>query len=189
MNPARWLLALAALLGTPAAARDIDYAAIDAPGFARLAARLKIAPVTPLPPEAATVALTAAPAADHDVLPLGQYCVFRVNNPVSRLVAGLTPSAPAVAPRSAVAITAARSFRRCVEVGELNVRCITRVTLDATVTSGDQPARPLSVVVERDASIGGFCEDVAQGVGVVTREAVHQLISRALAGVGPVTSR
>jgi hypothetical protein len=37
------------------------------------------------------------------------------------------------------------------------------------------------VTVERDASIGGFCEDVAQGVGVITRQAVHELLTRAAA--------
>jgi hypothetical protein len=177
-----WALAVAAamLASAPAAAREVDYAAIEAQGFAALAARLKIAPITRLPPGAAGVALVAAAAADHDVLALGQYCVFGIRNPVTRLAALLAASPPQQ-PAVAVSITRARSFRRCMEVGELNVRCITRVTLDATVTRGDQPAQPVTVTVERDASIGGFCEDVAQGVGVITRQAVHELLTRAAA--------
>jgi hypothetical protein len=183
MNRRRLLVALAVgmALGGPAPAREVDYAAIDAQGFAATAARLKIAPVMPLPPGAAGVALAAQPAADHDVMALGQYCVFRITNPVTRLVAQLA-AAPPPAPAVSISITRARSFRRCVEVGELNVRCITRVTLDADVARSGQPARPLTVIVERDASIGGFCEDVARGVGVITRQAMHELLDRATAG-------
>jgi hypothetical protein len=168
-------------LAAPAAAREVNYAAIDTPGFAALAARLKIAPITVLPPGALPVGLTAAPAADHEVLRLGQYCDVVVMNPVSQLVA-LMAAPPPPSPLAEVAITRARSFRRCLELSEMNVRCITRVTLDASVTKPDHPTRPISVVVERDASVGGFCEELAQGVGVVTRQAVHELIAKAVAG-------
>jgi hypothetical protein len=175
-----WLL-VAAGLATPSVAREVNYAAIDTQGFAALAARLKIAPITSLPSGALPVTLTATPATDHEVLRLGQYCDVMIKNPVSQLVA-LMAAPPPQSPSAEVAITRARSFRRCLELSEMNIRCITRVTLDASVTRPDQPTHSLSVVVERDASVGGFCEDVAQGVGVVTRQALHELIAKAVAG-------
>lgn len=173
-------LLVAAWLASPAVAREVNYATIDAPGFTALAARLKIAPITALLPGPLPVVLTAAPAADHEVLRLGQYCDVTIINPVSQLVA-LMATPPPPSPSVEVAITRARSFRRCLELSEMNVRCITRVTLDADVTSSGQLKRPVTVIVERDASVGGFCEDVAQGVGVITRQAVHELIAKAVA--------
>ena len=175
-----WFLVVAAL-AMPAAAREVNYALVDAQGFTALAARLKIAPITTLPSGALLVRLTASPTTDHEVLRLGQYCDVVIQNPVSQLVA-LMAAPSTQLPSTEVAILRARSFRRCLELSEMNVRCITRVTLDATVTKADHPTQAISVVVERDASVGAFCEDVAKGVGVVTRQAVHELIAKALAG-------
>lgn len=183
------VLALA-LTASAGLAREIDYTKLDAVGFAATAQRLKIAPVSAAVPLARPLAVTVAAAADHETLALGIYCAaFDIANPVSRLMAMLAAEAasPAQAAQGEGAplrltVTTARSWRRCVEVGELNVRCITRVTLAGEVAAGEAAARPVTVSVERDASIGPFCEAMAQGVGVVTREAAQQLLAAATAG-------
>jgi hypothetical protein len=182
---AAWAL-MAFLLAGPAAADPVDYDVLDKAGHAAEAARLKIAPISALPTPARPVMISVDPAADHDVLPLAQLCAFGNANPVSdmvrRLVAQLPPSADASAPALQLRITQGRSSRRCVEVKELNMRCITRVVLGGEAQTGDQPPRPVQVVVERDAStVGPFCEGLARGTGIITREAAIQLLEKALA--------
>lgn len=186
---------LALLLATAAGARDVELQWLAPATFAKEAASLKI-PVSPVPvPGPFAIALTTAPGVDHETLRLGNYCsAYKVNTPMAAILTMVAAeaSAPAtpVPPQLGMTVASARSMSRCVEVKEYNYRCITRVTLtgEARVpASGEQPERavPLSVTVERDASVGGFCEYVARGVGLVSREAAQQLVAAAQAAAKP----
>lgn len=181
------LAGLAALaLPALANARSVDYslppAAIIAGGQ-----ELKITPLTSeLHPAIRIDTVTAAPAVDHVNLSLARFCsAYKVENPISQLFAALkaewnaAADSAAGAPLTPVRLTidSASSYRRCVEVAEMNVRCITKVRIAGTVTSGDAGA-PVAVTgeAERDASVGGLCGNLARGVGVVSREAAIALM-------------
>jgi hypothetical protein len=183
----RRLLVVALALAGPAAGRVVDYAELDQARFEADAARLKIQPISGAPAAPArTLVVELDPSINHETLALGLACSFyEVQNPMSVLFSQLLAEAgPAAAPDGArleARVTRARSWRRCVEVGEMNYRCITRVMLTGSVPNGGGEARAISVSVERDASIGGLCENLAQGVGVVSREAALQFIAAAQA--------
>lgn len=182
------LLALAALAAMPASAREVDVARLTPDGFVKDAANLKIAVTAPAAPGPYALTVTAAPATDHETLRLGLYCsAYQVRTPMTAILKLVAAEASlAAGPVLAVSVTGARSMSRCVELKEYNVRCITRVTVtgEATLPAlGDAaPGRaPLSVTVERDASVGGFCEDISRGIGVVSREAAQQFLAAAIA--------
>ncbi len=175
------------LAAAPASARVVDYT-IDDAAMRAAATELKIAPFTPLPSRGGrTVALTVDPGADQPTLALGILCsAYKVENPVSRLMAGLvatwakdgriTPAADQAQVR--LHVTSARSYRRCVEMGEMNGRCITKTMIAGTVEADGQTSA-IAGEAERDASIGGFCGSLAKGIGVVSREAGLALIADA----------
>lgn len=178
---------LAVLLAGGAAARNVDYSLDDA-AMRAAAERLKITPVSPPPARGEDdIALVIAPGVDHETLALGMLCsAYKVRNPVSALLPRIAaawdrdgdfatpPGQAAVTLR----ITAGRSYRRCIAVGEMDARCITKVTIDGVVEANGRSA-PVSGMAERDASIGGFCGALAQGIGVVGREAAIALIADA----------
>lgn len=180
---------LAALLcAGPLSARVVDYSALAAGNFASEAANLKVMPIS-APPTSSGRDITAntASGVDHEVLTLGTRCsAYKVENPMAAMLAALfaeaarKPAEAATAAPLTIWVTSARSNQRCVEVKEYNVRCIARVTI---VGEGEAGGRrfPVSVSVERDSSVGGFCEDRARGIGVISREAGQQFLAAALA--------
>lgn len=184
------ICAVAALAG-PAQSRVVDYSTLTAEGFVSEAARLKIAPISPPPASSGRdiVARIAATGIDHEVLTLGNYCsAYKVENPISAMLQGLfvaaarPPGLPSAADAVTIAVTSARSNQRCVEVKEMNVRCIARVTIVGEAEAGQRKV-PLSVSVERDSSVTGLCGDRGRAVGVISREAGLQFLAAALAAV------
>jgi hypothetical protein len=177
----------------PGGYRAIDYAALTPEMVAEIAADLKITDVSPAPARGIDLAVEAAPAADHQQLALGNYCSgAKLANPAGEMLRRLAAEAdrdgslgvvPAV-PLLTLKLDSARSNRRCVEVGEMNVRCITRVTLVGEAVhrgaDGSERRQPLRADVERDSSVGGFCGGVARALAVVTREAGQQFLKQAL---------
>ncbi len=189
----RWPVpaALIAILGIvgAAAARNVDYAALTPEKFASEAERLKIAPISPLPDISARPLFTIrlAAALKHETLALGNYCAVAVTNDVAAMMQKLVEDlkteqeVAATGPEIIIALSQARSYRRCIEVAEMNIRCITTVMLVGSKWPDSAAAKQISVRVERDSSVGGFCENVARGVGIVTREAGQQFLAAALA--------
>jgi hypothetical protein len=187
----------AALVGPqqPSGTRAVDYVALTPAETAAIATDLKIRDIRPGPERAPLdIAVEALPEADHQSLVLGNYCsAYKLWNPVSLMLGQLafeadrdgTPGAAAGQPLLTVRLTGARSFRRCVEVSEANIRCITRVTLsgEAVHRAADGAERrvPVDAQVERDSSVGGFCGGIARALGVVSRQAGQELLAKALA--------
>lgn len=187
----------AALVGPlqPSGSRAIDYAALTPAEVASIADDLKMRDISPAPPRASVdIAVEALPQADHQSLALGNYCSgYKLWNPVGLMLGTVaaetdrdgTPGADAGQPLLTVRLVSARSFRRCVEIAEYNVRCITRVTLSGEAVhraaEGTERRAPVDVQVERDSSVGGFCGGIARALGVVSRQAGLELIAKAIA--------
>lgn len=189
------LLAVALVVAAPASARTVDYTALTPANFSAEAAAMKVAPVSAPPARGARV-ITAeiAPAADHEVLTLGNYCsAYKVENPISVLMkqlvaeAGPDPAVPAASIPLKIVVETARSNQRCVEVKEYNNRCIARVTITGRAETADAAGGtrsiPLKTSIERDSSVGGFCEGRARGLAIISREAGQQFLAAALAAV------
>lgn len=190
------LLALGAgLLSTERSpARVVDYAKAD-DAFTEDAALLKIQPLSVTPLKSTwNISFDAATGVDHITLALGMYCsAYKVENPVTamfeRLIVGwdqdgiLGNTTPGT-PQLAIHLAEARSYRRCVELKEMNARCITRVTFKGDArfidTNGAERQFPVIADVERDASIGGICGNLAKGIGVVTHQAGITFIADAV---------
>jgi hypothetical protein len=186
----------AALVGPvqPSGKRAIDYAALTPAETAFIANDLKIRDIKPAPDRAdVDIAVVALPEADHQSLALGNYCsAYKLWNPVGLMLGTLaaeadrdgTPGAEAGLPLLTVRLTSARSFRRCVEIAEANVRCITRVTLSGEAlhraANGAERRVPIDAQVERDSSVAGFCGGIARALGVVSRQAGQELLAKAI---------
>jgi hypothetical protein len=189
----RALVGVALLLSTPAAARSVDYAALTPANFAAEAAEFKVAPVSEPPVRSARAVIGEITAAvDHEVLTLGNYCsAYEVYNPMTVLMKQLfaeashDPATPATLPPIKIIVDAARSNQRCIEIKEYNYRCIARVTItgrgETADSAGTTRSFPLKVSIERDSSVGGFCEGRAQGLAIISREAGQQFVANALA--------
>jgi hypothetical protein len=175
-------LLTAALLGQPLAARVVDYS-VDDSVIVQEATELKIASITPgLTLENHTINVTIAPGVDHITDALGIYCsVYKVENPISQLVKKLAVAAAndKAAASININLTGARSYRRCVEVKEMNARCIIRVVLTGTVAGAGAGSIPISGDVERDSSVSGICGSLARGIRVVSREAAIMFLKDA----------
>ncbi|MFA5968453.1 MAG: hypothetical protein WC816_04315 [Sphingomonas sp.] len=170
--------------------RVVDYP--DNPAAIIAAGReLKITPLTIDPDVQSTItSVSTGAAVDHTTLALGLACsASKVQNPISnlikqtknewnaaalRLVSANTTELPALI----INVSSASSYRRCVEISELNLRCITKVKLAGTVRSQGQDV-PIAAEAERAASVGGFCGSLARGIGVASREAVFALFTEA----------
>lgn len=191
------LAAAATAVATPPAkpsGRVVDYALLTPEAIALAATDLKIKGVSPPPPRSTfDIAVEVGPAVDHQSLALGIYCsVYKVWNPAGAMLKALAAEADRDgvlggaegAPLLTIRLDTARSYRRCVEVKEMNSRCITRVTLsgEAIQRAADGVERrvPLKADVERDSSIDGICGGIARALGVITREAGQQLLAEAL---------
>jgi hypothetical protein len=187
------LVIVALLMAAPAAARSVDYVALTPANFALQAAEFKVAPISEPPVRSPRlVSGKVVAGVDHEVLTLGNYCsAYKVDNPMSVLMQQLfaeashDPATPATLPPLKIIVDAARSNQRCIEIKEYNNRCIARVTItgrgETTDTAGVARSFPLKVSVERDSSVGGFCEGRAQGLAVIGREAGQQFVAAALA--------
>lgn len=186
------MVAVAALAATPAAARVVDYAALNASNFAAEAASLKIAPVSPEPVRGnRDITIETTAGVDHEVLTLGNYCsAYKVENPMAPMLRHLfaqadrDPRVAATLPPLKVTVTNARSNQRCVEMKEYNFRCIARVTItgEGEVATESGPRRfPIKTSIERDSGVGGFCEGRARGIGIISREAGLEFLAAALA--------
>lgn len=170
--------------GTPGLhARSVDYAG-GSTALIEAGRALKVSPLTTEPTPSYTLSsVTASSEVDHRTMALGNYCsAWKVDNPIGRLlplIADEWNKKAAAIQGSAltISLSSASSYRRCVEVAEMNVRCITRVKLAGTAerVGGSSGPVPISADEERDASVGGFCGNLAQGIGVVSREAVLAL--------------
>lgn len=188
MRHAAAAIAVVMLAGV-AAARSVDYS-VDDTSMRAAASRLGIEPVSPLPDRGPDdVALVVSPAADHETLRLGMACsAFKVLNPVSALLPRIAAAwdrdgrvaIEAGAAPVTLRVDAARSYRRCVLVSETSVRCITKVAMNGAVETGGRSAA-IAGEAERDAAVGGFCGDLALGIGIVGREAAIALIGDARA--------
>ena len=186
--------ALAAAFTVPAAARVVDYAALGSGNFAAEAANLKITPISAAPIRGnREITTEIADGVDHEVLTLGNYCsAYKVENPMAAMLrllfaeAGRDGSSAAIAEPLRIKVVAARSNQRCVEIKEYNVRCIARVTITGEGEVGNRKF-PLKVSVERDSSVGGFCEDRSRGVGIISREAGLQFLAAARAAADAPT--
>lgn len=186
----------AALVGPlqPSGTRAVDYAALTPAETAAIATDLKIRDISPGPARATIdIVGETLPEADRQSLALGNYCsAYKLWNPVSLMLGQLaseadrdgTPGGGAGQPLLTVRVTAARSFRRCVEISEANTRCITRVSLSGEAVhraaDGSERRVPIESQVERDSSVAGFCGGIARALGVVTRQAGQDLIEKAL---------
>lgn len=186
--------AAAAAVVQPAGTRAVDYAALDAAGTQQTAAELKIEGIRSGPARSnVDIAIEAVPTVDHVSLALGNYCsAYKLWNPVSIMMTSVAleadrdgvAGAPDGQPLLLLNLQSARSYRRCVEVAEYNVRCITRVTLGGEAVQrrvdGTETRTPVSAQVERDSSVGGFCGGVSRALGAISREAGQQLLDAAL---------
>lgn len=186
--------AAAASTAQPPNTRLVEYAALTAAETQAIATDLKITAISPAPEKApVNVALEVAPSADHISLALGNFCsAYKLWNPVSlmleKVVAEADPDGVAGAagdqPLLTLKLASARSFRRCVEVAEYNVRCITRVSLSGEAVhrsvDGSERRAPISVQVERDSSIGGFCGGIGKALSVISRQAGQEYLAAAL---------
>lgn len=180
-------------LGGAAMGRSADY---SGGGSALILAgqELKVDPLTTtLAPKIAIASVKVVPSADHETLKLGLYCAaYKVENSVSVLMPAIEeewnkaleathmPSGLA----AEIEVQSASSYRRCVELSEMNVRCITRVKLAGTARAagnGTSAVVQVSADVERNSSVGGFCSSLARGVAVTSREAALALFNDAQA--------
>lgn len=189
----RALFGVVLLLSAPAAARSVDYVALTSANFAAEAANFKVAPVSDPPVRSARVVIgEITAAADHEVLTLGIYCsAYKVYNPITVLMKQLfveashDPATPVTLPPLKIFVDAARSNQRCIEIKEYNNRCIARVTIigrgETADAAGATRSFPLKVSIERDSSVGGFCEGRALGLAIISREAGQQFVANALA--------
>lgn len=180
--------------GQPSGTRLVEYETLTPAETEAIALDLKITGISPAPAKAPVdIAVEAQPAADHLSLALGNYCsAYKVWNPVSLMLTNLAAEAdrdgvaavPEGQPLLLLKLASARSFRRCVEVSEYNVRCITRVSLSGEAVrreaDGAERKAPISVQVERDSSTGGFCGGIARSLSVVSRQAGQEFLAAAL---------
>lgn len=188
------LWAGAALIAAPApAARIVPYP-IDETTLLKDGAEQGLVP-SPAPPKAAKpIALQLAPDLDHEVMRVGIVCsAWKVQNPISSLirdmVAAQNPDGPIKdigATKNAISVTVKRAgtLSRCVSTGDLSGDCITRVSIDASV-SVDGTAEPhqIHAEVEKNTRSIGMCAGLTRGIGLVSRETVIQLIAKAEAFV------
>ena len=193
------LIGMAAIAVTaPSHARIVDYS-LDDSTILKEAAELKITPVSDTPkPGDRRISVSFGKDIDHITTALGMYCsAYKVENPITQLIkrvaaersiSELTKPTEA-APPLAIQVTAARSYRLCVELGEMNVRCIVRVVIDGTASTPDGNQVPIKADVERDSSVSGICGSLARGIRVVSREAGVQLVKDAETKIAATSGR
>ena len=184
------LLAGAALIAAPAcAARIVDYP-IDAATLAKNAAEQGLA-ASPTPAKGTRqIVAQLGPGLDHRVIRVGIFCsAWTVDNPMSSLIRDmlmahdpdgrLDDPGPTATP-VVLTLTNAATLSRCVSTGDLASVCITKVSIDGTLSAGgDAKPRPLHVEIEQNTKGVGACAGLTRGIGLVSREAVIKLIAAA----------
>ena len=181
------------------AARTADYA-LSEEQYRTVAANLKVGdfPAMPGREQVDVVIDPAGGAVDHRVRIVGIACsAWNVDNPLSLMIARTmtawdrdgTLAAPAASGKLVrLKLDEAATNLRCVEVRELKTRCMSRASVSGVATveePGKEPrAEPISVAVEQIQSMGGLCNGLAQGTGLIGRELSIALAERlrALAG-------
>lgn len=182
------VLACLAVSGPADAKRTANYSVDDAE-IMKWGLEQNLNPISAMPVKSVhNVTLEIAPGVDHEVIRGGIYCsAWKITNPISQMItkaatlwdnddklAGTTD-----APDLKISVERANTLTRCVSTGELVGTCITRVIIDAQVTQGSAPPRPIHTMIERGGKLGGFCGGIAQSVAVVSRETVIALIKAA----------
>ncbi|WP_336963973.1 hypothetical protein [Sphingobium aquiterrae] len=176
----------------PASARVVDYGldktAIEAAAQDQgIEGPFSDTPAPPLYP----VTLTEPTAANHIVKVVSIYCqAYKVENPVSALLLQLLaapPAAPSPMPAATSGLTLhmvkGSTLLRCLGTGEFKNICKNEVKLSAqaqfAAADGSTTTLPLTVSVEREGRVGGFCGNMARYTGIVSREAAIALIAKA----------
>ncbi|WP_404713398.1 hypothetical protein [Sphingomonas sp. MMS24-J13] len=133
------------------------------------------------------IALQLAPDLDHEVMRVGIACsAWKVQNPIGALIRDMLAAhdpdgridngSPATA--ISVAVKHAGTLSRCVTSGDLSGTCITRVSIDASLSDGaGANPRPIHVEVEQSTRSIGVCAGLTRGIGLISREAVIKLIT------------
>jgi hypothetical protein len=190
MNCLRWAAAATILLGTPAiAARTADYSRSEEQ-FREDAAALEVAEFPAMPSRGGAELVIENPEQlDHRLKILGISCsAWKVENPLSQMVVralgawdrdgvlGLSEQRPLIR----LKIGNVLSTLRCVQIAELNVRCMTRTAIsgEATVEAEGQTPRTeaISVKVEQQPSVGAC--GVARAAALSGRAASILLVEK-----------
>lgn len=182
-------LAAALFWSAAADARTADYG-VDPAELAADAEALGVAPPAPLP-DRAEVDVVAENMAmlDHQLRIIGITCsAWEVANPLSAMAeraltawdrdGSLAPSEDR--PLIHLRFDSARSIMRCVEVSELDGRCLVRTSIEAEASiddgSGEPRIEPLSIEVEH-IQTEGTCS-VARGTALSGWSAGVRLVER-----------
>jgi uncharacterized lipoprotein YmbA len=179
-----------ALVCAPAAfARTADYSRSEAQ-FADDAKELDVAAMAAMPERGEVDLLVEnAQSLDHRLKILGIHCsAWKVENPLSQMVAralGMWDRDGTLGPAERrplvrLRFTSASSNMRCVEVEELEGRCLTRTSIngEAVIEKEGQAARtaPIAIEVEEQQAVGACA--VARGAGLSGRAASIALVDR-----------
>lgn len=168
------------------AKRVADYSVSDAE-LVKWGQEQNINPLSALPTKSANnVALEITPSVDHQVVRGGNFCsAWKIDNPISQIIRSIAAqwdsdgalASPGAGSDITLRVDQARTFSRCVGTGELVGTCITRVSIDGSVTTGSaKEPRPVNVEVEFGGKMSGFCAGIAKGTAAVSREAVIAFI-------------
>ena len=171
------------------AKRVADYSVTDAE-LIKWGQEQNINPLSALPSKSVSnVALEISPSVDHQVVRGGVFCsAWKIDNPISQIIRSIatqwdsngTLASPGAGADVTLRIDQARTFSRCVGTGELVGTCITRVSIDGSVSAGfGKESRPVNVEVEFGGKMGGFCAGMAKSTAAVSREAVIAFIKAA----------
>ena len=181
-----------ALVSPAGAKRVADYSVPDAE-LVKWGQEQDLNPLSALPQKSAyNVTLEVAPGVDHQVIRGGVYCsAWKTENPISQLIRSIvtqwdndgTLAVSGSGSDIILRFDQARTFSRCVGTGELVGTCITRVSIDGSVSAGlGKEARPVNVEVELGGKLSGFCAGITKGMAAVSREAVIAFIKMASNG-------
>lgn len=172
---------------SPSSSRVVDYN-LDKAAIESAAQDQGIqGPFSDLPDAAAyPFTLENAAAADHMVKIVSIYCqAYKMDNPISALMQHLLPSTPAGVSGPALRVTKGSTLLRCLGSGEFKNICKNEVKLSAELrfqlADGTPVTRPISVNVEREGRVGGFCGNMARYTAIVSREAGIELLNKASA--------
>lgn len=192
-------VSLAAVLlcgAAPAAARTADYGKDEAQ-FANDAFELEVSSVPTLPSRGQVdVVADDLQALDHELKVLGLHCsLWDVENPLSQMVSkalgawdsdgelGDTDRRPLIR----LTFKSARSTMRCVEVEELDGRCLVRTSIEAEarIDQGADTLRvePVSINVEHEQAEASC--SIARGTALSGRSASIALVERLRDMVAP----
>ena len=187
----RLALTATALAAAPAAARTVDYGHSDAEFEAAAVAIGAPTPAATPPRGESDVVLEGAEKLDHELLILGISCrAWQVDNPLSQMVrralsgwdrdGALEPVAER--PLLRLRIGSAGSDLRCIQIRELQERCIvrTRIEGEAILERPGQAPRSERIAIE-DQQVHtrpGACGSLSRGAGLSGRAVSLTLIER-----------